>query len=140
MIQQVDHIGIVVTDIETTRSVFETLGLSVALVEHVPDFAVDIAFLPTGNEGPLIELIEPTAAETEIAQDLAASSQDAILHHIALRVADIDTTLETLKQHEIPLQDSEPRPGAGDARVAFLAPTAAGGVLLELVERSSPAV
>lgn len=140
MIQQIDHIGIVVADIETTRTVYETLGLSVASVEHVPDFAVDIAFLPTGNDGPLIELIEPTATETAIAQDLAARSQDALLHHIALRVPDIDAALRTLKQHDVPLQDSTPRPGAGGARVAFLAPMAAGGVSLELVERSSPAV
>jgi methylmalonyl-CoA/ethylmalonyl-CoA epimerase len=56
------------------------------------------------------------------------------LHHLALTVDRIDDALEDLRARGVPLIDREARPGGMGSRIAFLHPSAAGGVLLELVE------
>src|SRR5438874_242730 len=56
------------------------------------------------------------------------------LHHLALRVKDIDAVLKRLDARGVPLVDKVGRPGARGHRVAFLHPKAFGGTLLELVE------
>ena len=54
------------------------------------------------------------------------------MHHITLRVDDIDAALAQLKARGIRLIDEQPRPGAEGALVAFIHPSAAHGVLVEL--------
>ncbi|HOK20442.1 MAG TPA: VOC family protein, partial [Thermosynergistes sp.] len=57
------------------------------------------------------------------------------LHHIAIRVESIEEAIRELKANGIRLTDEKPRYGAGGARIAFVHPKAANGVLLELSER-----
>ena len=56
------------------------------------------------------------------------------LHHIAFVVDRLDDALADLDEHGVALIDREPRPGGMGTRVAFLHPSAASGVLIELVE------
>jgi methylmalonyl-CoA epimerase len=58
------------------------------------------------------------------------------LHHVALRVADLDATLEALRARGVRLIDDTPRAGAHGTRVAFVHPSSTHGVLVELVSRS----
>jgi methylmalonyl-CoA/ethylmalonyl-CoA epimerase len=60
------------------------------------------------------------------------------LHHLTLRVADIAVVLARLKARGVRLIDEEPRPGAGGSLVAFIHPSAAHGVLVELKEARGP--
>jgi glyoxylase-like metal-dependent hydrolase (beta-lactamase superfamily II) len=62
------------------------------------------------------------------------------LHHITLRVDDIRAALEQLKARGVRLVDEQPRPGADGALVAFVHPSAAHGVLVELKQGAPPAV
>ncbi|WP_049934395.1 VOC family protein [Haloplanus natans] len=135
MITKIDHLGVLVSDIDANEALFELLGLDVGAVEHVPAFGVDIAFIRVGES--LVELVEPVDHDSDIAADLRAADDDALLHHVAYRVEDIEAELETLRAAGVPLADETPRRGAGDARVAFLDPAAANGVRVELVERPS---
>lgn len=135
MITKIDHIGVLVTDIDMNTSLFELLGLEIGMVEHVVEFGVDIAFIRVGES--LVELVEPVDRNSNIAADLQASDDDAFLHHIAYRVDDIEAMLDTLHAEGVRLADEEPRQGAGGARVAFLDQQVANGVRIELVERES---
>jgi methylmalonyl-CoA/ethylmalonyl-CoA epimerase len=56
------------------------------------------------------------------------------LHHITLRVDDIRAALARLKERGVRLIDEEPRPGAHGSLVAFIHPSSAHGVLVELKE------
>ena len=56
------------------------------------------------------------------------------LHHVAFEVDRIDDALEDLDARGVTLIDREARPGGMGTRIAFLHPSAAGGVLIELVE------
>ena len=59
------------------------------------------------------------------------------IHHITLRVDDIRAVLARLKARGVRLVDEEPRPGAEGSLVAFIHPSAAHGVLVELKQKGS---
>ena len=56
------------------------------------------------------------------------------LHHVAFAVDAIDAALADLDARGVSLIDREARPGGMGTRIAFLHPSATGGVLVELVE------
>jgi methylmalonyl-CoA/ethylmalonyl-CoA epimerase len=56
------------------------------------------------------------------------------LHHVAFVVDHLDDALDDLEERGVRLIDRAPRSGGMGTRVAFLHPSAAGGVLIELVE------
>lgn len=56
------------------------------------------------------------------------------LHHLAFEVEDLDAALADLAAAGVHLIDSTPRAGGGGTRIAFVHPSAFGGVLVELVE------
>lgn len=134
MVSRIDHLGILVEDIEANRELFELLGLEIGAIEHVPAFGVDIALIRVGKT--LVELVEPVSGGSSLADDLEATQWTALLHHVAYRVNDIDAQLTALREAGVALADPSPRRGAGGARVAFLDRQAANGVRIELVERS----
>jgi methylmalonyl-CoA epimerase len=56
------------------------------------------------------------------------------MHHIAIEVEDIRSSLAELKSRGARLIDETPRVGAGGCLVAFIHPSSTNGVLLELVQ------
>ena len=126
-ILRVDHLGIAVPRLEGAIAAYEALGFAVGAVHDVPTEKVRAAFLAIGES--YLELLEPTDATSPIARFLEKRSG---LHHVCVLVDDIDAALAELKKRGVALVDESPRVGAGGCRVAFVHPTAAAGVLLEL--------
>jgi methylmalonyl-CoA/ethylmalonyl-CoA epimerase len=60
------------------------------------------------------------------------------LHHVALKVADIDRALTTLGSAGLTLIDRAGRPGSRRALIGFVHPKSFGGVVLHLVQRPVP--
>ena len=130
--KKIDHIGIAVSSIEERLKFYEeTLGLHLEGVETVESQKVKTAFIPCGDSE--LELLESTADDGAVARFIEKNGEG--IQHIALRVDDIDSALEELKERGVRLIDEAPRIGAGGARIAFIHPKATGGVLLELCER-----
>ena len=130
---KIDHLGIAVPDMQEALRAFEALGFEVEATHDVPTEKVRTAFLPIGETH--LELLEPTDPTSVIAKFLEKRSG---LHHVCVLVDDIEASLKALKARGIALIDETPRVGAGGCRVAFVHPRAAGGVLLELKEETSP--
>jgi methylmalonyl-CoA/ethylmalonyl-CoA epimerase len=131
---KIEHIGIATHKIDDALEFWrDALGLRVLETEEVAEQGVRVAMLPVGE--PRIELLEPTSESSPVAKFL--EKRGAGIHHIAVRVDDIRATLARLKQQGARLIDDAPRIGAGGCLVAFVHPSAAGGVLLELVEHTS---
>jgi len=127
---KIDHIGIVVRDIQEALKVYEiALGLPLKEIVHVPDQKVNVAFLPVGESN--VELVQPTTEDTGVAKFLEKRGEG--IHHISIEVADIEASLAQLKAQGVQLIDEAPRPGA-HGRVAFIHPRGAHGVLIELLE------
>ncbi|PYS25397.1 MAG: methylmalonyl-CoA epimerase [Acidobacteria bacterium] len=128
---KIDHIGVATNGIEEAANFYrDTLGLDVAEIEEVANQRVRVAMLPIGESR--IELLEATSEDSPISKFLAKRGPG--IHHIAVRVEDIRASLAELKQKGARLIDEEPRVGAGGCLVAFIHPSSAGGVLLELVQ------
>ena len=126
---KLDHIGIAVKSLDAVR-IYEALGLTIDHVETVETQKVKTAFLSVGDSH--LELLEPTGPDSTIAKFIEKRGEG--IHHICLRVDDIEAHLETLKAEGYRLINETPVPGAHDCRVAFLHPAAGNGVLIELSE------
>ena len=130
---RIDHIGIVVHDIQEAPKAYETaLGLPLKEVVEVPSQKVQVAFLPVGESN--VELVQPLTDDTGIAKFLEKRGEG--IHHICLEVEDIDAALARLKAHQVSLIDEVARQGA-HGRVAFVHPKGMHGVLVELVEHGA---
>ncbi len=132
MILKVDHVGIAVKSLDDRVGFWQDgLGLSLSGTETVPSEGVRVAFLPAGTSR--VELLEATRPDSPIAKFIEKKGEG--IHHITFEVERIQPVLDRLKAKGVPLLDDTPRPGAEGTKVAFLHPRAAGGVLVELVEK-----
>jgi methylmalonyl-CoA/ethylmalonyl-CoA epimerase len=131
MIKRIDHIAIVVEDIDAALDFWrDTLGLELTHVEVVPDQQSAVAFLPTGESE--VELVKPTTATSGVARYLAKRGPG--IHHICFEVDDIAAMLAALKARGVRLIDETPRIGTGGKQIAFVHPESTHGVLVELYE------
>jgi LAO/AO transport system kinase len=129
---QIDHVGIATASLsESLVFLRDVLGLDAGPAEDVGEHQVRVQFVGSGDAR--LELIEPASDDSPIAKFLR--TRGAGVHHVAIRVADLDAALADLRARGVRLVDERARPGAHGSRVAFIHPSAAQGVLVELVER-----
>ena len=128
---KLDHIGIAVRSLASAK-IYEDLGLTIEHVETVESQRVKTAFLSVGDAK--LELLEPTSPDSPIAKFIEKRGEG--IHHICLRVDDLEAHLERLKAAGYRLINEAPVPGAHGCRVAFLHPSAGNGVLIELSEKN----
>ena len=126
----IDHLGIAVKSLAASKAFYQQLGLRVESEEVIEHEKVRVAMLPLGESR--IELLEPTSDDSPIARFLAKRGEG--LHHISLRVRDLEGTVERMKQSGTRFVSDQIKIGAGGHRYVFVHPASAGGVLLELCE------
>lgn len=130
---RIDHVAIAVSSMDEALETFRTLwGLTPERTEEVASDKITEAMLPIGES--FLQLLEPTDESSTVAKFIERRGEG--LHHIAVRVEDLDATLEGLKAQGARLIDSEPRIGGGGHRVAFVHPKTTHGILIELVEHA----
>jgi methylmalonyl-CoA/ethylmalonyl-CoA epimerase len=128
---KVDHIGIATYEIDEALGLWrDALGLQVDSTEEVTEQGVRVVMLSIGESH--IELLEPLNQDSPVGKFLEKRGPG--IHHLAVRVKDIRASLAQLKEKGTRLIDESPRTGAGGCLVAFVHPSAANGVLLELVQ------
>ena len=131
MFERIDHIGVAVADLDAAIALHErTYGMPAVHRETVAEQGVEAVLLDVG-EGH-VELLRPLADDSPVGRFLAKRGPG--LHHVAFQVEDIDAVLAQLRERGMRLIDETPRTGIRGSRVAFLHPSASGGVLTELVE------
>jgi len=131
MITGLDHIGIAVRKLGEALPLYESvLGLKVSGVHELKEHGVRVAFLNVGETR--IELLEPIDEESPIARFIKKRGEG--IHHIALKVANIEAILRRLKERGIILVDEKPRAGAESMKIAFIHPKSTRNVLIELCE------
>jgi|SRR5438105_3884624 len=125
-----DHIGIAVRSIDDAE-IYSALGLAVDEIERIEKQGVKAAFLSVGDAN--LELLEPLSPDSPVAKFIEKRGEG--IHHICLRVDDIEAHIKRLKSRGFRLINESPVPGAHGCRVAFLHPAAGNGVLIELSEK-----
>ncbi|MBZ5568712.1 MAG: methylmalonyl-CoA epimerase [Acidobacteriia bacterium] len=130
---EIDHLGIAVKSLAQAKIFYENLGIKVMPEETVPQEKVRLAMVPLGDSR--IELLEPLSEDSPIAKFIAKRGEG--LHHVSLRVDNLQSTLENLKKSGVRLINDQVQVGAGGHLYVFVHPSSAGGVLLELCEEHS---
>jgi methylmalonyl-CoA epimerase len=128
---RIDHVGVAVEDIDAALPLYrDALQLPLVHRETVEEQGVDAALLDVGDGH--IELIAPLGPDTNVAKYLAKRGPG--LHHVAYAVDDIEEALDAVREAGLRLIDERPRVGIRNSRVAFVHPSATGGVLTEIVQ------
>lgn len=124
-----DHTAIALRSFDGIVPLLEQLsGSKATRPEQVASQGVEVCFVGK------VELIRPLSAEGGVARFI--DSRGPGLHHIAYRVPDVGRAMEALAAQGYRFTSEEPMTGAGGHRIAFMHPKSAGGVLVELVERT----
>ncbi len=132
----IDHLGIAVKSLAEAKKFYQQLGMQVMPEETVEQEKVRLIMVPLGESR--IELLEPTSEESPIARFIAKRGEG--LHHVSLRVDDINSTVKRLRDQGVRLISEEVKIGAGGHMYVFVHPQSAGGVLLELVQEAPKGV
>src|SRR5215472_14356585 len=93
----IDHLGIAVKSLAEARRFYERMGLRIVGEEIVQHEGVRLAMVPLGESR--IELLEALNADTPIGRFLAKRGEG--LHHVAIRVDDLNATVEKLRAKEL---------------------------------------
>jgi methylmalonyl-CoA epimerase len=130
---RIDHLGIAVKSLAAAKSIYERLGMQVSPQETVEQEKVRLVMVAVGESR--FELLEATSEDSTIAKYIAKRGEG--VHHVCLRVSDLDAIVTKLKNDGVRLVSNEIKAGAGGHRYVFVHPQSAGGVLLELVDGGS---
>src|SRR4030065_799425 len=131
MAKQVDHIGILVSNLDEAIKLYEDcFGVEVGKIETLTERGVKAAILSLG-QGANLELLEPLPG-SNMAKVLEKRGEG--LHHITFEVDNVDKELSHLAEKGIELIDKKARPGF-EGLVAFIHPKSLRGVLVELCQK-----
>ena len=128
----IEHIGIAVDDLNGISDVFGDLfGIELRSREKIDDQQVITDIYETGSVK--LEFLKATDNNSPISRFIDKKGKG--VHHIALKVDNLQAALDYLKAQGIQLIDTSPRIGAEGFKIAFLHPKSTGGVLIELCEK-----
>lgn len=134
MIKTIDHIGIIVNDIQKSVDFYTgMLGFSIATKIELPEIGMSVAFIE--KNGGKIELMERKGKKvpkrSEAAKPKLGENPIPVNDHISFSVENIESTVNELKEKGV-VFDLEPiRLEEGVKLTYFKDPN---GVLIELIE------
>lgn len=129
--RKIEHLGIAVKDLESSKKMYESLLKTKAYKEErVESEGVSTLFFKIGESK--IELLEATTKDSPIATFIEKKGEG--LHHIAFEVDDIDAEIKRLQEEGFQLIHKQAKDGADNKRIAFLHPKSTGGLLVELCQ------
>lgn len=130
LVSRISHLGISVPSLEQGGKFWDLLGLLEEHREEVASQKVVTSFRAVGESH--LELLESTSPDGPIAK--AIEKRGPGIHHLCLEVTDVRAALARLRSAGVKLVNEEPFEGAHGCLVAFVHPSATGGILLELSE------
>ncbi|HJM57065.1 MAG: methylmalonyl-CoA epimerase [Planctomycetes bacterium] len=131
VVQGLHHVAIAVRSLADAQEFYaEALGLDMGEPEYVAEQGVNVVVAQAG--GTRIEFVEPVDGESPVARFL--DNRGPGLHHLAWKVHSVEEALQQLAARNVRLIDKAPRPGSHNTTIAFVHPSATGGVLMELVQ------
>ena len=126
---RIAHVGIALPSIQAQLPFFRDI-LGMTQVEIADSDGARIAAVEAGES--LVELLEPAGDDTPIGKFIA--KRGAGIHHICFAVDDLAAMLDRCRSAGNKLIDEAPRMGAEGKPIAFIHPSATGGILVELTE------
>lgn len=109
-----------------------TFGFSLVHEETNDEQGVREAMVAVTDSGTCLQLLAPLTAASAIGRFLERSGPG--IQQLAYRVRDIEAAMTAARASGLRLLYDEPRRGTAGARINFIHPRDAGGVLVELIE------
>ncbi len=128
----IDHIGIVVADIEAAVERFRPLFGDSEPIRELAEYGLRVAMIETANV--TIELLQYTGDGDDFARGVMGERLG--LNHVSARVDDVPESVEALTAQGFCMMDGFPRPGA-HGEVAFFERDETTGLLFEVCAPSS---
>lgn len=129
-----DHVAVVVENIEESIKVYEDLGLEFEPDREVVESQGVTTAFASIDENAHIELLEPYGEDGPIHKYIKKKGPG--VHHLCFRVKDVTAKSEELKKNGYILINENPVPGAGGCLVNFIHPKSTGGVLIEISQKA----
>jgi len=126
----IDHIGIIVDDLDKAIEMFEHLfQMKATKVTELADSGLKIAHLEARNIG--IELIQYVGGDESFGRRVMGSGRG--VNHMSIQVEDTDSVMKNLQDKGLRVMEGFPRTGS-HGRVAFFEPETTRDILLEICE------
>jgi len=129
----VNHIGIATNSLDNSEELWSILGFSPSIDQINKEQGVKIRYMEGGGR-TRIELLEPLGDESPVGRFIERHGPG--VQQIAVNVEDIESTITELTEMGVRMVSENPVMGSEGHRIAFVHPSSAGGVLIELVESS----
>ena len=123
----IDHIGIVVADIEAAVARFRPLFGAAEPIQELAEYGLRVAMIETANV--TIELLQYTGDDDDFARGVMGERLG--LNHVSARVDDVAQSVDALTAEGFHMMDGFPRPGA-HGEVAFFERDESTGLLFEV--------
>jgi methylmalonyl-CoA/ethylmalonyl-CoA epimerase len=132
VLNRIDHIGVIVDDLDKARAFLESLGLTLERTEDVPERQVKLAFYHCGDGR--IEIIEPTSAQARATR--LGEGNEARIEHIGVEVDDVSVAMTAIMGLGVQLTTDSPVP-VGPNLNAWTRPETSSGIQFQLVQRDA---
>ncbi|MFN8068736.1 MAG: methylmalonyl-CoA epimerase [Mycolicibacterium insubricum] len=136
LVTAIDHAGIAVPDLDAAKAFYvEQLGMEVLHEEVNEEQGVIEAMLGvrgTPADSTQIQLLAPLNESSTIAKFIDRNGPG--LQQLCVRTSDVDALSDRLRAAGIRLVYETSRRGTAGARINFIHPKDAGGVLMELTQ------
>ena len=138
MIKGINHVGVIVKDLDQSLKQYDKLlKLRATTVMEGLNGKVRVAFVHVGDDE--IELIQPLDLETPLGKFLQTHGPG--IHHISLTTDNIDGEVDRMRKEGVVFDQQEPRVGVHGVRIIFTKPETTDQLTVELCEelRDKPA-
>jgi methylmalonyl-CoA epimerase len=131
MIRRLNHVGIIVNNLDDTLKIYERLfGLKPAVVKSAMEGKARVAFVPVGDgEVELIQPLDPSLPQSNFLQTRGQG-----IHHISLSTDDIDSEVDRMRKEGVAFAAEVPRIGAHGVKIIFTKPETTDSITVELCE------
>jgi len=131
MVKKFDHVALAVRSSGETLAVLSRLfGFETVEIRSDPEAGFRSTLISKGDVR--LELLEPDGVQGMVQRFLEKRGEG--MHHISLQVTDLDEEMARLKAMGVQFLSEAPAIIDG-AKVIFIHPRSAGGLLFELVQR-----
>jgi methylmalonyl-CoA/ethylmalonyl-CoA epimerase len=132
MIEKLDHVGLAIQNTEEVAALLAKLfGFEIKESREEPQAGFKSTLI--SKEEVTLELIQPVGPQGMIQKFI--EKRGAGLHHISIRVDDLDAEMRRLKELGVQFASEEPAK-IDDTKVIFIHPRSASGLLVELIQRN----
>ena len=130
MLKRIDHIGVIVDDLQAARSFLQSLGFDHSRDLDVPERGLKASFWKCGDAS--IELIQMTDANAN--RDRLQGERMARIEHIAVEVDDLDGTIEEMRSKGVDFTSAPST--VGPYTSVWTRPESSDGYQLQLMQRT----